>query len=55
MPNKFSFFRPGSGDPTETKQAKITPEQEAFVSELQYFEENEDSYLNVCDLQKKMN
>ena len=32
----------------------MSPEQEAFISVIEYLEENEDSYLTICDLQKKM-
>ena len=51
----FSFFRPGSCEQPEPKRPKISPEQEAFLSLLQYFEEHdENSYLTLSDMQKKM-
>ena len=51
----FPFFRTGSCEQPELKRPKISPEQEAFLSLLQYFEKHdENSYFTLSDMQKKM-
>ena len=49
-----SLFRPGLCEQPETKRLKLSPEEEAFLRLIQYFEENDDSYLTLTDMHNKM-